>query len=235
MQDTPLRKVTERGQVGISPLSCPFCAEIQAPLEWVHASAYNQKARITAPSASLRILPTLGQIVPGSLLLLPVRHVERYADLAPALRAEAVVAARETVARFEMGGKGWVMFEHGALASGGGGCGLYHAHLHLVPVENPPTAEELLPKGQGISGLHAGWDSVDTTDDYLICASADGSARFLSVTPAERTEYPSQFFRRQLHRVLRLEGPWDWREFKQPESAIERWIERVPRSDGVGT
>ena len=235
MQTVQVHKVIEQDREAARDPACPFCAEIQDPLDWAHASAYNHQSRLTAPSASLRILPTLGQIVPGSLLLLPVRHVERYADLAPSLRAEALLAARAAIAGFETRGTGWVMFEHGARSSGGGSCGLYHAHLHLVPIGSPPTAEELLPRGQEISGLGDGWDSVETTDDYLICASSDGGARFLSVGPAERAAYPSQFFRRQLHSLLGLKGPWDWREFEQPEPAIERWIERVLGSDGPRT
>lgn len=220
-------EIFEQAQTEAAKPSCPFCAEIRDPLDWPYAYVYNDQARITKPTESLRILPTLGQLVPGSLLLLPTMHTERYADLDPSHRAEALRIANAVVARFETEGNGWVMFEHGALARGGGGCGLYHGHLHLVPVEVAPTAAELLPAGQDILGLDAGWDLVHTEDDYLICASSDGSARFRSVGPAERSTYPSQFFRRQLHRYLGLSGSWDWREFEQPEPAIEQWIERV--------
>lgn len=233
MQCHPTDQTAEHGQAASAGPTCPFCVEIQDPLDWPHSTAYNHQTRITAPTDALRILPTLGQLVPGSLLLLPAKHVERFADLSPSQRSDALETARAIVARFETEENGWVMFEHGALAPGGGGCGLYHGHLHLVPVAVPPTAAELLPTGQDIYGLDAGWDSVDTADDYLICASSDGSARFRTVVPEERTDYPSQYFRRQLHHHLGLEGPWDWREFDQPERAIEQWIERALEHAGT--
>lgn len=227
--DTPV----EIGSSWATEPGCVFCAEIQDPQSWPHAAAYDSRARITMPTASLRVLPTLGQLVPGSLLLLPTRHVERYADLDSSHRAEALETARAIVSGFEAEGSGWVMFEHGALAPGGGGCGLYHAHLHLVPLDAPPSAAELLPTGRTSSGLAEGWDLVDTEDDYLICASSDGTARFRSVAADERPAYPSQFFRRQLHHHLGLDGPWDWREFDQPEPAIQQWIQQVLVPGGI--
>ena len=62
--------------------ACEFCIELGGRPGARFADIYPQlRSRVVAREGGLVVLPTLGQLFPGSLLLMPERHYETCADL----------------------------------------------------------------------------------------------------------------------------------------------------------
>jgi len=218
--------------VPLAASPCDFCDEFESPHTWRFADAYGGSPRLLELGSVFRLLPTVGQLVDGSLLLLPTTHQERFADLPRDVRTDAA-SHIELVISMPSFSAGWLLFEHGARAESGGGCGLYHAHMHIVPLASPPKSQLLLGEGHDAASLSDAWDSVATTSEYLVCATSNGDVRCLEINASNRHRYPSQFFRRRVRDLLGIHRPWDWREFDQPEPAISRWmVAAVPAARG---
>jgi len=118
-------------------MPCEFCDEFRNPFNSRFAQIYAPlvKNRVVAQRGNLVAMPTIGQLFPGSLLVMPMTHVETMA----LLPESALLDLSTFITDLEMviGQNGPVIaFEHGARCITSGGCGVYHAHLHLVAVAN---------------------------------------------------------------------------------------------------
>ena len=125
--------------------SCEFCSEFQD----VRSSRFGQlyvphlSSRVVSWSADLALMPTLGQLFKGSMLVVPYSHFETISRMPIGLQQEILGA----VASLELGLNGIgkvIVFEHGATSSTRLGCGIYHAHLHVVPVPDRITYRSVL-------------------------------------------------------------------------------------------
>ena len=123
--------------------SCDFCDELQQSPSSTFARAYAEieANRIVFETAKFAVLPTMGQVLPGSLLVVPKTHIETLAELE--LDALAELEQVLATAKLLMGSEHVVVYEHGARASTGGSCGIYHAHAHLSPLAQPIAPEEI--------------------------------------------------------------------------------------------
>jgi ATP adenylyltransferase len=156
------------------------------------------------------VVPSVGSLVEGWLLAVPQRHVVALVDLYPEERAQfaAVTTRFENVLRSRYGDI--VLFEHGPAAEGRlAGCGVDHAHMHLVP-----TGVDLL-KGAAVvapdlrfTRAQNLWDAEDAHNsgrDYVFLRDQAGDS-WLAAAEAS----PSQLFRRVLARAMNL-AEWDWK------------------------
>lgn len=155
------------------------------------------------------VLPSLGSLVPGWLLVFPRAHYRALADCREDQREEL------RYLRLELDGllsntfsSPVAQFEHGAVCGGVVGCGVFHAHLHLVP-----TAYDLLGAGRALfpdlvwheaPNLDSVWET-DHPEDYL-CIEQEGRT---SVSTSDGI--PSQFFRRALSAAMERPHEWNWR------------------------
>src|ERR1035441_9508049 len=114
---------------------CEFCEEFFENENSRFALAYAgaAKARIISKQGGMLVLPTLGQLFSGSLLIMPQPHFETTADLPKRELDACLHLVSAFTARLYPFGKP-VVFEHGARAGTGRACGIYHAHVHLVPL-----------------------------------------------------------------------------------------------------
>jgi len=207
--------------------NCEFCLELHD----VHRSRFHElygaraPSRIIARADGLVALPTLGQLFPGSILILPEEHVETmgcvHRDRGAALaafvaRLEALVAPSAPA----------VVFEHGARCESGGSCGIYHAHLHVVPVPGAVACSDLLPADalETFPSLQAAWASLGDSAEYLLVRDTAGV-----VSAHDSTRFPrrfaSQHFRRALTEHFRVDRPWDWRAYTHVEPDLLRTLE----------
>jgi len=169
---------------------------------------------VLAETRSFVVCPTVGSVVEGWLLVLPREHtlclgalsqekLEELADLKSAVAA-VLKAAYGPVA----------VFEHGpCLPSQAVGCGVDHAHLHMVP-----TAHDLEVGAGSVSPIPLSWKRVSGIEaardyymrglPYLYLEQPIGTARM-----ATHPELPSQLFRRVLAAYAGKPGRWDWRSF----------------------
>jgi diadenosine tetraphosphate (Ap4A) HIT family hydrolase len=197
---------------------CEFCDEFAGGSANSFADHYAHEvaSRTILEQDGFRVLPSLGQIVPGYLLLVPKHHYRAFADMS----LEELSAAEALKAHLS-GQLGctygeYLFFEHGARASDSGGCGITHAHLHAVPFpyEKDPV-EELTREFpfEEIANLSE-LKRVQPERSYLYYEAVRGK-RYVLYPPF----VPSQYIRRLLAEALGTEA-WDWRQCGREERLL---------------
>lgn len=172
-------------------------------------------------------IPAIGQIFPGNLLLLPDFHVETLARL-PAAELSTVDRLVSLLGRTVSDNSRYITFEHGATRLTGGSCGIYHAHLHVVPVPHDSLTQDLLPAGSTLFATHSeALASLSDSSEYLLLGVNRG-VRTVSLS-GRPNAFPSQYFRRRLVEIFRLARPWDWRIVNEPEVDVLKTIDLFHR------
>lgn len=166
-----------------------------------------QREQLIRSSEHTSVFPSLGAFVDGWVLVVPREHVVATSELRDAQwrdLAEQLDVANSAV-RDRFGST--VFFEHGAAGvNRTAGCGVDHAHLHVVPwVGNLRDQIAAVPGLEGFVWHRAG-DRPQSrdTEDYIWISDATGAW----ITYA--TELPSQVVRQAMSRALGLEW-WDWK------------------------
>ena len=208
-------------------MNCDFCDEFKCNVNSRFAQIYAPHAvnREVARSGDLVAMPTIGQLFPGSLLIMPLTHIETMSSLTEdeMLQLSSFISDLETVISHD---KPVIAFEHGARCETGGGCGIYHAHLHLVPVPHHIFATDLLPIGIDSKPLSSAVSLVDGLRslrhslEYLIVRDSKHNVKFIESTTSLAGQYPSQYFRRRLTELFDLRCSWDWRTYQEPEQYL---------------
>lgn len=204
-------------------MDCEFCTELQKHSSSRYGRLYKGLAscRIVAEHGPFIAMPTIGQLLPHSLLVLPRQHVETLASLS----IIEVEELSELVSELSKNGvNDYVLFEHGCKCGTGSGCGIYHAHLHFVPIPNEMPADKLLPIDSTLADFHCATSIIEAlhslrfVDEYLLVRDTSGFIRY--AIPYNAGAYPSQFFRQRLTECLALNVDWDWRQYTKPENAL---------------
>jgi len=208
-------------QVSTLP-GCDYCDEF-AGRTCVFSKIYADvlQDRLVAHSDSFVAFPTLGQIVPGYLLVAPIAHVENLARLPRLATEELDVFMRRLLAN--VGARECVIFEHGSTQATGGGCGIYHAHLHVIPHRHFLLREMLPGATSHFASLPEALLSVAQLAEYLLFGS-NGQYATLDIT-GRKDEFPSQYFRRRVAAALGCDMSWDWRQAVLPERALVDTVE----------
>lgn len=197
--------------------NCEFCRELSGHPDNRYRQIYRDSAetRIVAETSNFVAMPTLGQIFPGSLLILPRFHIETCAQLSIGYQHELVEFVQSVSFITKQFGE-LIFFEHGATACTGGSCGIYHAHLHVVPLPVKVSPKLLFEEHRAVTrNLLQTFDSLKGCNHYLLIGDQDNVA-FTEVDQLDITP-SSQFFRRRLAERFGVDRPWDWRETKLPE------------------
>ena len=171
-------------------------------------------------------LPSIGALVEGWLLLVPKRHFVSLGALPDSMFSE-MQDFKELLCSVLMASYGRVCaFEHGPSADRRAvGCGVDHAHLHLVPIHFDLLAEvtPLLP-------TTIRWQPADIRDckpiyrrgeDYLYLEQPIGSGRL-----ATHQRFGSQLFRRAIASHLGVPKKYNWREYDQRPNVMAT-VDRV--------
>lgn len=174
------------------------------------------------------VIPSVGALVPGWLLIVPRARVLSYAALSQSIRNELFGLSHNLAERVSALGTPMIL-EHGAgRPESAVGCGIDQAHLHVVPV-NFDLLEQVLKDDRVAwsSVPHSDpWASLDAGDEYYLIATRD--VAFVGIPQA----CESQYFRRHIARGVGLGDRWDYkgwpnygnvartiREFERPASA----------------
>lgn len=205
---------------------CEFCDEISSKNSSRFEQIYGEfiPSRIVARTDRFVVLPTMGQLIAGSLLVLPTRHIETCAQLNSDEKIELVEIVSEMM---KITGKFGtpICFEHGATRTSGASCGIYHAHMHIVPLPGDFQPNHLFPEHQEVSlGLTASLSILESAKQYLLLS--DGKESFsLKLEASDRT-FPSQFFRKRIVDTFDLKRNWDWRTYKGVEKDMLTTVDR---------
>jgi diadenosine tetraphosphate (Ap4A) HIT family hydrolase len=215
--------------------TCQFCNEIQragrTPFHDIYGSILS--SRIVADRQHLVAFPTLGQLVPGSLLVVPKQHIETFAQLSCELRIEALHFINQLEPRLQRFGHCF-LFEHGAQSACGGGCGIYHGHVHLVPLPTPVRHDDVVDfQVQRAATLLEVWNKVEDCLEYLALRDGFGTVGYC-VPDGSRPGFGSQYCRRRIAEYLNLGRPWDWRAYDSVEPFLLDTVEALRETyDGL--
>lgn len=203
--------------------TCCFCDELShgSNNDYVQTFGDTYPNRVIAHTQSFALIPSLGPIAEGHLLLLTKDHLNSFAELHDQLRGDAldVLARARRWLADRLGPV--VIFEHGTKRGAlTGACGITHAHVHIVPVGEIQVS---LPESHDFS-----WTRIDEVDflsiirdsggdesGYLYFQNANGE-RYFSLTSSA----PSQFLRRHVSTALG-NSSWNWRDHKADDRVLK--------------
>jgi ATP adenylyltransferase len=175
-------------------------------------------------------VPSLGALVPGWVLLLPKNHYVAMGAVPTCETAELEKIKRALVSRLQQAYGELCAFEHGPSGPGREvGCGVDHAHLHLVPLKFDLGAAVLPLLPHGVE-----WSEADLDDckrafesglDYLYLEQPLGRGRI-----AVHDCFGSQLFRRIIANHLGVDDEYNWREYPKVDNILStvRTLQSLP-------
>ncbi|UUO07861.1 hypothetical protein M4951_05990 [Blastopirellula sp. J2-11] len=203
-------------------VACEFCDELSGASDSRFQRIYGQDLldRTVFESDSLVAWPTIGQLFPKSILILPRRHVERFADLGSVELDEFSSIAERVRAGCGTPGN-YLLFEHGARAFSGTGCGIYHCHVHFVPVPDSLSVASLFPFAyHSHDSLLDAWSFHEKGNNYIVLRDTFGEIASIGQEVMSMHNIGSQYVRRKLVEIFGVQRPWDWREYESPEQDL---------------
>jgi diadenosine tetraphosphate (Ap4A) HIT family hydrolase len=168
--------------------------------------------RVALEAATFAVLPSLGPLAPGHVLLCPKGHYRSFAALPRELHPGFEdLKQRLTGLLCATYGGPVHYFEHGMASRGGRVvCTVEHAHLHAVP--SFVDVWHCLNSEAGWEAVNSGLDNLKLAVgglEYLYYELPDGKRYICRALPGE---FESQYLRRIFARELGSPDKWDWRE-----------------------
>jgi diadenosine tetraphosphate (Ap4A) HIT family hydrolase len=200
--------VSPRGDNGVASLS-PRSASASRPHSVCRLCGIRNSAahwdRVLLESDHFLVVPSKGGFLPGWLLIVPKHHLLSMAQLDPARSAEldslTITVSDLVASRFAAP----TTFEHGATCPGTiFGCGIDHAHLHVVPL---PRRMSLRAIAEEELGERFGRFAPSPLRPYLRVREPSDPTWF-TLEPLARP--PRQFFRQLI-----------WRATAQPSASYD--------------
>ena len=192
---------------------CTICSELRGDDEnnfmfMLFGKKFNS---IIKKTQNFAVIPTIGQIVEGYIMIVPIDHHYSIASLPENLFKEFDELKRECKeALFKIYGRKCICFEHGAVGTcfeKKAGCCTDHAHLHIVPVEIDLLREiEQIFKSEKIETTKMLSEKYKKGIPYLFF---ENSNQEMYVFEAPLVD--SQYFRKLVAKNLGLIDKWDWR------------------------
>ena len=189
---------------------CEFCSEFLGRTDNAFRALYGDTLldRSIFKTKHFRVFPSIGQIVEGYLLVAPVEHYDAFCEVPKSLLLELTELCSWTRQALASYYGDCVLFEHGARFGDSGGCGIYHAHLHAVPL---PESMSLLTSlrrrflSRRISGFSELKEQTSEMRGYVLYV--DQSSEYHVFDTAD---LPSQYMRSLLAQTVGA-NVWDWR------------------------
>jgi diadenosine tetraphosphate (Ap4A) HIT family hydrolase len=169
--------------------------------------------RVPFETSLFAVIPSLGPLVPGHVLLCPKYHYRSFSGLPNEFEHQLNgLKRRLTQLLLDLYKLPVHYFEHGMARDGDHVlCTVEHAHLHAVPA-SVEVWDRL--QSQGI------WEVIGLSlndlkravgnDEYLYYESPNGAAHVMRV---EAGKFESQYLRRVFADALQCSDKWNWREF----------------------
>jgi len=213
-------------------LPCDFCDEFSGGRNNAFYSRYGSdlRNRTIFYTQNFKVLPSLGQIVEGHVLIVPVRHYTALADMPRGPVEEMSGLAHRVRVALSINYGPCLLFEHGSRGDNSGGCGIYHAHLHAVPAvgsRDPICALKGMFRHQRLEGITEVGTKARGLKPYLYYEDTNSNSYLFEV------DYlPSQYMRKLLVEMMG-EGEWDWRKCGREEALLST-IARLSQAFGPG-
>ena len=185
---------------------CSYCRELRNQTTIPQRTIYSSK--------NFFVVPTLGQFIPGYLLIIPYAHVMSNAELELTVQKEllTVIEDLKYLLNLTYGIPNYLIWENGTGNSGRGKAkdSLVHAHTHIAP--SSLSAEDI----ENLSGFH--FEKISTAElskynlhSYLLVKDTANTWR-ISSNPD--VYIPRQYVRQLLADEHNIPGEqWNWRTF----------------------
>jgi diadenosine tetraphosphate (Ap4A) HIT family hydrolase len=201
--------------------TCEFCNEqlnfAESRIGKIYTNYFPN--RVIKQTKHFFVVPTIGQIVPGSLLILPIWHYETFAQVPKQWLLELSTLISEIENTYFKDST--LLFEHGAKKSSNNSCGVYHAHIHLIPVKESIIVEDLL--GTNISHsvtLQEAFKELESKSNYILSRDKNGDFYYSIGGDPNKEEFKSQYFRKWLVSRFASDRNWDWKRYDFIEKDI---------------
>lgn len=186
---------------------CPYCSSLFS----TDSEAAIWNVRILPDSQRIAVVPTRGMLVPGWLLVIPEEHDLSVRALNSLRRDQVWTRVAEVE---ELIGRAFgppAVFEHGAAqARSVVGCGVDHAHVHIVPL----GFDLLEVAKRHPMGRELRWRELRRIDDWFERPSEEPYLYLRSSHVGSWVAtgaIPSQFFRRVIADEIGAPEIFDWR------------------------
>lgn len=189
-------------------LNCVICDEAKGRRSVNFADRYPEVASRTIwNDGAVFTMPCIGQLSPDHFLVMPVAHRSTWRECGSEIERLDDAIGR-TTALLGISAPELLVFEHGARDPRDGGCGIYHAHLHVVPVYARVDPDEILGTLKtGVAlDLQGALEALTDDASYALCGHWGAEFRWAALT----SPLPSQYLRRRVAETLGG-GLWDWR------------------------
>jgi diadenosine tetraphosphate (Ap4A) HIT family hydrolase len=201
---TPIPAVVEKG---LMLANCRFCTQLSRSDDSLPRRPWDVTL---LESANFLAWPSLGGFVEGWVLVVPKYHALSMAEVAWEDRPELDDVLRNIFEDVERAYGPTAAFEHGPVkAAQPPGCGVDHAHVHVVP-----CGADLRIEIEATLGRAMEWESLDS----LSMVRSERELPYVSIRNATGRSYvcfdpdiPSQLGRKALGR-LHQEPVHDWRQ-----------------------
>lgn len=203
----------------MSTTHCDFCSEFAGDVHNSFHARYgaDQPSRALFETQNFRAFPSIGQLVEGYTLIAPITHYSTIDDLPPSLLAEFDDVYQSIKIAMSCVYGPSLCYEHGARGPSSGGCGIYHAHLHIVPFGKHQDPVNELKERFPHKRLHHFAD---------IRSATEGLSPYLFYEDVESNRYlffirdlSSQYMRRVLAEIIG-HVEWDWRSTNREERLL---------------
>ncbi|MFE9579861.1 HIT domain-containing protein [Nocardia sp. NPDC006044] len=193
---------------------CEFCREQSGVARRAEIDAHlGSTSRITQVHG-ITVFPSVSPLAPGHLLLAPVRHVRSTKECVPA-EVRAVSAALDWTRSLLADRDAIVSFEHGVGATSSAGCGIVHAHIHVLPLPSEVRVRTLRRLMASLTLLARG------TREEVCAALRPGQSYLMFGEVDDQVAFDGENVSSQLVRKIACEHlgqSWDWRLF-------DRWAQ----------
>jgi diadenosine tetraphosphate (Ap4A) HIT family hydrolase len=190
--------------------ACDFCDEFRGGFANAFALRYGTEIsdRRIFLGETVCVIPSLGQIVEGHVLLAPLVHLTALSDMVSNEIEEIESLCHHARAALRRIYGTCIFFEHGVGRAGTGGCGIEHAHMHAVPVTGNGVLNILMQSFEGHQIRHLAdiGRAIPPNSSYLFFENAIGE-RYVFAAPT----MPSQYMRKLTCESIG-KPDWDWRQ-----------------------
>lgn len=190
---------------------CPFCKELE--VNYFEFQNQRYENRILFESENFVVIPSLGQIIEGYLLIMPKKHYIGIGHLPKKLYPELELICKKVKQVLKEVYGPSLIFEHGTVSEKKkGGCCISHAHFHVIPIQDEIFSEIsrvfISSKIKTLSPLK---EKFNKQQPYFFYQS-NTDERYLFEIP---DIVPSQYIRKLIALKVGKENEWDWRVYPE--------------------
>jgi ATP adenylyltransferase len=205
-------------------MNCCICSQIAGDssndllAKTLGAGAYVR--RVPMETENFAVIPSLGPLIPGHMILCPKDHYRSFASM-PSRFDDEYDGLLSSLKNLLAGlySTDIHLFEHGMTSNGSRIlCTVDHAHLHVLPasvsVTNILEPYPNVPVEAGLAGLR----EVAQNEEYVFYESPAGDRRLVH---ARNQQFESQYLRQVFAEALGHAGEWNWRDYMKAADAHE--------------